>query len=242
MNRCKVSAAQLVPGVALSLLIVGVLLYAAVHYDRPAESEVNVSHTLTDSTQATHTESETTSILSVTTTLCYDLYLATADDLMRVDGIGPALANRILNARTQRGGFQRRSDLLVVNGVGERLMERIMEEFYIANELPPIVTVTTTMPAATETKITVTAGRYDLNLVTKEELMRIPDMTEALADGILELRTVIQYYTHLYEVLYVDGMNGAYVENVLANHLYVTSQTTTAATTDTQFIRDSAAG
>lgn len=242
MNRREVSAAQFGTGLALCLLIAAMLLYAAVHNERPAESEVSAGHIMTDMTEATHTAFDPYGTAPVTTTRCYDLNLATADDLMGVKGIGAALAERILAARAQCGGFQRRSDLLTVRGIGEELMERIMQEFYIVDELPPLVTVTTTMPAATETKITVTAGRYDLNLVTKEELMRIPDMTETLADGILELRTVIQYYTHLYEVLYVDGMDGVYVDSVLADHLYVTPRTTTAAATTTQFIRDSAAG
>ncbi len=144
MNHRRISAAQLGTGLALCVLIVGMLLYGSAHREQPAESEVHISHIATD----------------MTTT-------------------------------SQDDAITKPSQ-------------------------------TTTMPAASATEVTVTAGRYDLNLVTKEELMRIPDMTEALADGILELRTVIQYYTHLYEVLYVEGMNGVYVDDVLANHLYVT--------------------
>ncbi len=144
MNRRRISAVQFWTGLALCVLIAGMLLYGSVHRERPAESEVHISHSATDTTTASQNDTTTK------------------------------------------------------------------------------ISQTTTKPVATTTEITVTAGRYDLNLVTKEELMRIPGMTEALADGILELRMTIQYYTHLYEVLYVEGMDGVYVDDVLANHLYVT--------------------
>lgn len=220
-QRGKITA-QWGTKLAFFLSIAAMLLYAAVHYEHPAEPEVCKNHIVTKATQASLTAIGTqSSTTSRTTALCCDLNAATVEDLMRVRGIGSALAEKIVAARIQQGRFERRSDLLVISGIGEALMERIMAEFYIADELPAIVTTTTKTPAATEIETTVTAGRYDLNLVTKEELMRIPDMTEAIADGILELRTTIQYYTHLYELLYVDGISGTYLLDVLEHHLYI---------------------
>lgn len=211
-------------GAKIALLLSGaaMLLYAAVHYEHPAEPEVCENHMMTEATQTHLTAIETqNTTTTLTTVLCRDLNAATAEDLMRVEGIGSALAEKIVAARTQCGGFERRSDLLAISGIGEVLMEQIMTEFFIADELPATVTTTTKTPAATEMKTTVTAGRYDLNLVTKEELMRIPDMTEAIADEILELRTVIQYYVHLYELLYVDDIRGTYLSEVLEQYLYI---------------------
>ncbi len=223
-QRGKITA-QLGTKLAFFLLIAAMLLYAAVHYEHPAEPEVCENHIVMESmesTQVCFTEDEMPeTTTSLTMARCCDLNAATAEDLMRVKGIGSALAEKIVAARIQCGGFKRRSDLLVVSGIGETLVERIMTEFYIVDELPATVTTTTKTPAVTEVRTTVTAGRYDLNLVTKEELMQIPDMTEAIADGILELRTVIQYYTHLYELLYVDGISGTYLLDVLEHHLYV---------------------
>lgn len=46
----------------------------------------------------------------------------------------------------------------------------------------------------------------DLNTATREELMRIPEMTETLADAILTLRQEIRYFSSPYELLYAEGM------------------------------------
>jgi competence protein ComEA len=52
-----------------------------------------------------------------------DLNAATAADLEALPGIGPVLARRIVEHRTQRGPFRRLDDLLQVKGVGPRLLE-----------------------------------------------------------------------------------------------------------------------
>jgi competence protein ComEA len=52
-----------------------------------------------------------------------DLNAATASDLEALPGIGPVLARRIIEHRTQRGAFRRLDDLLQVKGVGPRLLE-----------------------------------------------------------------------------------------------------------------------
>lgn len=185
----------------------------------PATGIENGQNHTTDTTVA-----DDTVTLSTSAPLCSALNEAGVADLMRVEGIGEVLAERIVAYRAANGPFTRRRQLLEIEGIGEALMERIMAAFSIAEELPDetdAVTTITTMPAVTTVTTIVTAGRYNLNEVTREELLLIPDMTEELADGILELRGLIQYYTHLYEVLYVEGMDGAYVDDVLAKHLYV---------------------
>jgi len=36
--------------------------------------------------------------------------------------------------------------------------------------------------------------------------MRLPDIDAEMADKIIELRSTIQYFSHPYELLYVEGM------------------------------------
>jgi competence protein ComEA len=52
-----------------------------------------------------------------------DLNTATAAELEALPGIGPVLAQRIVEHRTRRGAFRRLDDLLQVKGVGPRLLE-----------------------------------------------------------------------------------------------------------------------
>jgi len=50
---------------------------------------------------------------------------ATAEDLQRVDGIGPTIAGRIVEWRRQHGGFASVEQLLEVPGVGEGRLEAL---------------------------------------------------------------------------------------------------------------------
>jgi len=52
---------------------------------------------------------------------------ATADELKLLPGIGPVLAKRILTLRERKGGFKRLEDLLEVNGIGLKKLDRIKQ-------------------------------------------------------------------------------------------------------------------
>lgn len=54
-----------------------------------------------------------------------DLNRATATELQRLTGIGPALARRILELRRQKGGFRRVEELVEVRGIGPKTLERL---------------------------------------------------------------------------------------------------------------------
>lgn len=53
------------------------------------------------------------------------LNAATAEQLETLPGIGPVLARRIVEHRIRYGSFQRLEDLLQVEGVGPRVLERL---------------------------------------------------------------------------------------------------------------------
>lgn len=52
---------------------------------------------------------------------------ATANELELLPGIGPVLAGRILSLRESKGGFKKMEDLLEVNGIGLKKLEKIRE-------------------------------------------------------------------------------------------------------------------
>lgn len=60
-----------------------------------------------------------------------DLNRATARELDALPGVGPVLAERIIDHRRRHGPFRRREELLAVRGIGPRLFAR----------LAPLVTV-----------------------------------------------------------------------------------------------------
>jgi competence protein ComEA len=54
-----------------------------------------------------------------------DLNTAGVDTLDRLPGIGPVLARRIVTHRERHGPFHRLEDLLQIDGIGPRLLDRI---------------------------------------------------------------------------------------------------------------------
>jgi competence protein ComEA len=52
---------------------------------------------------------------------------ATVDQLDEIDGIGPTLAERIVDYRTENGGFSSLDELQDVDGIGEKRLETLRE-------------------------------------------------------------------------------------------------------------------
>lgn len=65
-----------------------------------------------------------------------ELNSATAEQLQEVPGIGPALATRIIDFREEHGPFERVEDLLNVQGIGMRTLERMRP--YLEVETPKL--------------------------------------------------------------------------------------------------------
>lgn len=60
-----------------------------------------------------------------------DINRATAEELQMLPGIGPALAERILEMRERRGGFVYPEELLDVSGIGRARYERLIDHIII---------------------------------------------------------------------------------------------------------------
>ena len=58
-------------------------------------------------------------------------------ELESLTGIGPVLAQRIMDYREANGPFQSLEDLLEVKGIGEKTLEKFRDEITLGEEEPP---------------------------------------------------------------------------------------------------------
>lgn len=65
----------------------------------------------------------------------FDLNTADAQELDQLPGIGPVLAQRIIQLREERGGFASMEELLDVKGIGDVTLEKIRPYLYLESEL-----------------------------------------------------------------------------------------------------------
>jgi len=59
---------------------------------------------------------------------------ASAAELERLPGVGPALASRIVDHRSKNGNFQKAEDLMLVKGIGEKSFDRIKPYVALSGE------------------------------------------------------------------------------------------------------------
>lgn len=85
-----------------------------------------------------HSNIQSTPTLDQTSVNAYqpvDLNSATADELMLLPGIGPALAERIIAYREHYGPFRRAEELMLVEGIGENLFNEISKYISVGGQI-----------------------------------------------------------------------------------------------------------
>ena len=63
--------------------------------------------------------------------LCININTATSQELQTLRGIGPAMAQRIIEYRQTAGGFSTVDDLTNVKGIGEKTLEKIRDRISV---------------------------------------------------------------------------------------------------------------
>jgi competence protein ComEA len=68
-----------------------------------------------------------------------DINLASREELMRLPGIGPVLAERIVADRQANGPFRRVEDLTRIRGIKSRTLEKLRPYIFVAEDSPGVV-------------------------------------------------------------------------------------------------------
>ncbi|MDD6374752.1 MAG: helix-hairpin-helix domain-containing protein [Ruminococcus sp.] len=160
-----------------------------------------------------------------------DLNAATAEELETLPGVGAILAERIVSYREAVGGFQKLEELQQVNGIGSGIYFQIAPYLFIIGELQTI-SPESELPEATDAaapelepetapeSASASIPRLDINIATAEDFQKLPNVTQEQAEAIVRLRTQIQYFQNIYELLYADGMTDRLFLSI-RDYLYV---------------------
>lgn len=162
-----------------------------------------------------------------------ELNSASIEDLVCIDGIGEATANKIVSYANNYG-FYSVDDLLNVDGIGTSKLEAIRQYVYVNSSTLPQKSETdftnifepeteiqteTTYEFITETT-TQNIPRINVNTCTMQDLMQLPGIDATIANNIIMFRDAIGGFYKIEEVGLADGMTNAKLSAIL-DYIYI---------------------
>lgn len=143
---------------------------------------------------------------------------APPEELDRLPGVGPAVADRIVAEREDGGGFRSAADLDRVRGIGPATVRRL--EPHLDFSAPPPATLARTGRSPGPGRSTGSSGAtaappvVDLNRATLDELQGLRGVGPVLAERIVVLRREKGRFRSVDELLEVRGVGPATLESL----------------------------
>lgn len=123
-----------------------------------------------------------------------DLNTVSAEDLQVVNGIGEKLSERIVKYRNSIGGFLSEEQLKDVYGLSPEVIARINEKFQVINK-PQVIL-------------------QNINLITEAELAELPYFNPALARKIINHRTMNEGIRSFEELTKISGFPSDKIDRI----------------------------
>ena len=146
-----------------------------------------------------------------------DVNHADLQELQRINGIGPAIAQRIIDYRQAHGAFTRLEDLRNVKGIGQARFEQIRSQITLSVGTSHTYTVI----APSRKSLTLpNSSLIDVNHASSQELQRINGVGKVTAERIIEYRNSHGLFTRPEDLLNVRGI-GASKLNQIRNQIVI---------------------
>ena len=150
---------------------------------------------------------------------------ASAEELDRLPGVGPATAERIVRERNEGGPFATVAELTRVSGIGPRSLERLRPHLRLAaGSRPRSASGAQLRPAGVRSGTArqlsgpvppaSPAAVLDLNRATVEELVALPGVGPVIAERIVALRASRGRFADVAELRDVPGVGSKSLERI----------------------------
>lgn len=150
--------------------------------------------------QDTDTEPEITALI--------DLNTATLEELQTLNGIGPVLAQRIIDYRTEYGPFTGVDELLNVKGIGEATLNKFRDRVMVTGQ-DQTADHPQEEPEQNTSGGSELSGLININTATSEELQTLNGIGPVLAQRIIDYRTEHGPFASVDELLNIKGIGEA---------------------------------
>ena len=129
-----------------------------------------------------------------------DINNASLNELQKINGIGPTLAQRIIDYRNSHGAFQNINDLSKVNGIGQAKMNQIKSQITVNNS--QFIQSPLSYSSQLQSKI-------NINNASLNELQKINGIGETLAQRIITYRNSHGLFSRIDDIKKVKGIGQA---------------------------------
>ncbi|MBQ7220406.1 MAG: helix-hairpin-helix domain-containing protein [Synergistaceae bacterium] len=138
-----------------------------------------------------------------------DVNRADLQELQRINGVGPAIAQRIIDYRQTHGAFTKIEDLLKVKGIGQARL----------NQMRPQITISggssyTSGTSSRQSQPNTSSSLIDINHADSQELQRINGVGQATAQRIIEYRNSHGSFTRPEDLLNIKGIGASKLKQI----------------------------
>ncbi|MCR4328170.1 MAG: helix-hairpin-helix domain-containing protein [Patescibacteria group bacterium] len=132
------------------------------------------------------------------------------DELQNITGIGPSLAQKVIDYRTQNGLFQVVEDIKSVSGIGDVTFEKMKDEITVGEGAVSVESLT----PSSEPEVSEVSGKVNINTANLDALDTITGVGTTIAQRIIDYRNENGDFQTIEEIKNVKGIGDATFEKM----------------------------